>query len=127
MPKCAWHKIIGAESFEERAIKVQRFFIMANLRIARERIDQAEKVLAELKAIEVWDQDYWTSVRPDRNMTESFMARCLRKTEILTELSTLIDTLEKHHSEVCRAWCPDSDICPRHQTFEPLRNSRLFH
>lgn len=92
-----------------------------------ESVTKMEQLIAELKAIELWEDDYWKALRQEQSAIDSFVARCLRKTEILSELSAMVYTLAKNQDEVCRAWCPDSGNCPRHQTIKPVKNSRLLH
>lgn len=86
-----------------------------------------EQLVAELKAIELWADDYWKVAHQNQSAIDSFIAQCLRKTEILSELSTIIYSLTRSRDESCRAWCPDVRNCPRHQTIRPVKNSRLLH
>ncbi len=82
-----------------------------------------EQLVAELKAIMLWANDDWKMVRRDRNAIDSFVARCLRKTEILLELSAIINTLTRNPDEVCHGLCPDTPNCPRHPTVRPVTRS----
>jgi hypothetical protein len=51
-----------------------------------ERIEQAQALLAELKAIAVWDRSYWCCPRHEMWETIALVSRCRRRIEILSEL-----------------------------------------
>lgn len=54
--------------------------------IKNPRGDGAERLLAELKAIEEWDIAYWRSHSPDVYERTAFIARRSRRSEILCDL-----------------------------------------
>ncbi|GEM_PF-4405495 len=62
-----------------------------------EAITRIEALVAELKAIELWDREYLKPPKPSPEMKESFIARGLRRTEILTDLRRIISEIEKYH------------------------------
>ena len=54
-----------------------------------DEFDRAEKLVAELRAIEFWDVQYWQSSRSESAEVLAFRARQRRRTEILTQLTSL--------------------------------------
>jgi hypothetical protein len=58
-----------------------------------DEFDRAEKLVAELKAIEFWDVQYWQSSRSESAEVLAFRARQRRRTEILTQLTSLATRL----------------------------------
>jgi hypothetical protein len=53
-----------------------------------DEFDRAEKLVAELRAIEFWDVQYWQSSRSESAEVLAFRARQRRRTEILTQLTS---------------------------------------
>jgi hypothetical protein len=54
------------------------------------RIERAETLFVELKAIARWDKDYWRSRNNELRETAALLSRCRRKVEILSELVGII-------------------------------------
>ena len=51
--------------------------------------DKAERLAAELKAIEQWDELYWRNRTRDVYEKSAFVARCHRRNEILAQLGNM--------------------------------------
>jgi len=62
-------------------------------------LNQVERLVAELRAIERWDADHWRKCDPEAYEMVAFVARRTRRTEILSQLVTLIPRLVK--MQVC--------------------------
>jgi hypothetical protein len=60
---------------------------------------QVERLVAELRAIERWNADYWGNSDPETYETLAFVARRERRAEILSQLPTLIPPLVKKSRE----------------------------
>jgi hypothetical protein len=53
-----------------------------------DRWSRAERLVAELRAIEHWNTNYWRNSDPETYETLAFVARRERRTEILSQLLT---------------------------------------
>jgi hypothetical protein len=60
-----------------------------------ERIAEAQNLLAELKAIELWDTCYWRGHRHEDGEMIALINRRERRSQILNHLLTIIKKLEK--------------------------------
>ena len=63
--------------------------------IELDRREQAEKLLAELKAIEQWNTAYWRNSDPDVYETSAFLARESRRSEIILQMPVVPQSLLK--------------------------------
>ena len=63
--------------------------------IELDRREQAERLLAELKAIEQWNTAYWRNSDPDVYETSAFLARESRRSEIILQIAVLPRSLLK--------------------------------
>jgi PilZ domain len=53
-------------------------------------LSQVERLLGELRLIELWDADYWRKCHPEGYERHAFVARRKRRAEILPQLVSLI-------------------------------------
>ena len=56
--------------------------------------DRVERLVAELRAVERWDADYWRNIDPRAYEMFAFVARRKRRAEVLSQLLTLIPRLD---------------------------------
>jgi hypothetical protein len=57
--------------------------------LERDRREQAERLLTELKAIERWNTAYWRNSDPDVYETSAFLARESRRSEIILQIAVV--------------------------------------
>lgn len=57
-------------------------------------VDRVPELVAELRAIELWDVDYWRKVRREEYETLAYTARQERRAEILSHLLSLNSSTE---------------------------------
>ena len=62
--------------------------------------NRVERLVAELRAIEHWNTDYWRKGDPEAYETLAFVARRERRVEILSYLLTLIPRLTKEQGKL---------------------------
>jgi len=79
------------------------------------RIERAETLFAELKAIARWDKDYWRFRNNELRETAAFLSRCRRRVEILSELVAIVSAM----------YCEKSDPIGRSLTGKCRRRSFL--
>jgi hypothetical protein len=75
------------------------------LTLERDLREQAERLLAELKAIEQWDTAYWRNRDPDVYETSAFLARESRRTEIILQIAVVRRSLLQMPAE-------EGKMCP---------------
>jgi hypothetical protein len=54
-------------------------------------LDRVERLLAELRAVERWDADYWRNSHPEVYENLAWAARQARRREILSQLRWQLD------------------------------------
>jgi len=59
----------------------------------KDGLDEVARLVAELRAIEWWDADYWRTSRPEGYEAIAFVARQKRRSEILVQLVSLVPRL----------------------------------
>jgi hypothetical protein len=57
-------------------------------------LNRIEQLVGELRLIERWDADYWQNRLPEAYESFAFMARRTWRTEILSQLLTLVKRLD---------------------------------
>lgn len=57
-------------------------------------LEKIESLVAELKLIERWDAAHWEAASRDLGEIMAFQHRRMRRSEILSQLVTLLSTLE---------------------------------
>ena len=57
-------------------------------------LNQIERLVEELRAVEQWDADYWRKGGPEAFEVLAFAARRKRRSEILSQLLKLVPRLE---------------------------------
>ena len=67
--------------------------------LASKALDNAEGLVAELKAIEQWDAAYWRNPRPEEYETLAYVARGKRRCEILSRLLSTKSSYRATRSE----------------------------
>ena len=65
------------------------------LTLERDRREQAERLLADLKAIEQWNTAYWRNSDPDVYETSAFLSRESRRSEIILQIAVVPQSLLK--------------------------------
>lgn len=60
-----------------------------------EWLDRIDRLLSELRAIELWDAVYWQKVHPDGYETVAFVTRKNRRHEIVSQLLSEIARLDR--------------------------------
>jgi hypothetical protein len=64
------------------------------LTLERDRREQAERLLADLKAIEQWNAAYWRNSDPYVYETSAFLARESRRSEITLQIAVVARSLD---------------------------------
>lgn len=73
-------------------------------------LDNVELLVAELRAIERWDADYWRDARPQAYEILAYTRRRETRAEILSELLSLIPRLGTHGQHLCRVKKPGARL-----------------
>lgn len=97
--------------------------------VSRDGWDKVEQLVAELRAIELWDTSYWRNARPDVYETISHAARQERRAEILSHLLSLTRdwTNEQDDDSDRPPRCPNAVLPEAYRTKGMQRTSVRLH